>query len=257
MRRYLPILLTISPLLGCNRQVETSLGGEALFVNFKGETTTRPALQIETRLSPPSDRPVGMVTRSAISFHDAQIIKQVASWYAPGNSEDALVRTLLLWPGLLSGPILGSKATSGVGMRIRFGDGRFTPSLEAGFHSSLWTHASQKEMPFDLCVGTWGSFQMSLGDKFGLGMRTTYDLPIYHTLAGLSEGIIGGSVVLTMVTAGKKKQAPEELPPPPPEASDPVGLAQPTSADPPPEPTDPPEASSPEPTHPEPDDAPE
>jgi hypothetical protein len=218
MRRQLPILLVMSTLFGCNRQIETSLGGEALFVNFKGETSTRPALQIETRIAPPSDRPVGMVTRSAISFHDAQIIKQVAGWYAPGDPTDAFVRAILLWPGLLSAPMLGSKTTGGVGMRIRFGDGRFTPSVEAGFQSSLWTHTSQKQMPFDLCVGTWGSFQMSLGDKFGLGMRTTYDLPIYHTLAGFSEGIIGGSVVLTMVTAGKKKQAPEEVPPPPPEA---------------------------------------
>jgi hypothetical protein len=164
---------------------------------------------------------------------------------------------ILLWPGLVTSPMLGSKLSSGGGIRIRFGDGRFAPSLEAGFHGSVWTHFSQKEMPFDLCLGTWGSFQMSLGDKFGIGMRTTYDLPIYHTLAGLSEGIVGGSILLTMVVGGAKDKPPEAIPPPAPTTTDPANSNPPTPPDPPAAPPAPSEASAPEPASPEGDDAPE
>jgi hypothetical protein len=154
---------------------------------------------IETRVTPPDDKAVGFVLRNALSYHDPAFMGKFGNWYFDKDSEWRLAKTLLLWPTLFVGPVISTKNTVGGGMRIRLGSGPIAPSLEGGFHTSVWTHFSQKKMPFDLCLGSWGSFQMSLGKRVGLGVRATYDLPVYHALSGLSKGIVGGSFMMTYI----------------------------------------------------------
>ena len=223
-------------LTGCQRQLETSLGPEALWVHHQSTgVVTRPAIQLETHMVPPNDRPIGVVMRTAISYHDFGIAKRLTDWYEPtDSSEMSMLKTVLLVPALAGTPVIGSKSTSGYGMRIRIGKGPIAASIEGGFHGSVWSHLSQKTMPFDICIGGWGSTQLSLGNRFGLGLRTTYDVPILHTAMSQSKGIIGGSFVLTISSAPntnrkKANQAERQVPPalespedpPPPAAEEP------------------------------------
>ena len=215
----LPFFLLALCLFGCQRQIETSLGPEALWVHHTTTgVTVRPALQLETRIVPPDDHVVGVVSRSTLSFHDPQIVPTLADWYTPDDSTELrLLKTVLLIPGLASTPIIGSKTSSGYGMRVRLGKGPLAVSIEGGVQAGMWAHFSQKVLPFDFLLGGWSSTQLAVGKRVGLGLRATYDVPLFHRATKQSTGIIGGAFVLSFVTKpGRVKNTPPHKTDPPP-----------------------------------------
>ena len=171
-----------------------------------GTTEVRPALVLEVSRRPPPELRLGFVSHATLGFHDARAMGDIYRWYLRTDGEDAGLRLLLLWPGMLVAPFFTASMEGGRGLSLRLAPTARAPSLEFGGQAGLWLHWSAPDWKADLTAGPWGGLEVPLGDRTSLGLRSWVNVPLVYSLTHGGEGwMYGGRAVVTVDLGGGAK----------------------------------------------------
>ena len=90
------------------------------------------------------------------------------------------------------------------------------PYIEGGFQTSMWLRLSDPDLKADLLVGPWAGVGGTITDHVGIGLRSTIEVPLFHTLFDTSPGnIVGSQLIVYWNWEGRDRRRPEAPADPP------------------------------------------
>ncbi len=238
MTRLAVLTLGALTLTACAGRHSTGVGGGLVGIPGVGgeraQPGVTPSLVLDRRSVPAPGKVVGFVHRNSITLHDWKAAGDVAAFYARGWPDHSVHEPALdaAWyiggfPILVMAPLAGSDIAMQPGLTIRPGEGmdRLLPYLEVGPSLSLWLRPSYPALLVDLNVGGWAGVGMPITPTVDLGIRTSVEVPLFHTWLGdVSGPVVTTAAMVSFRRLTKEERKARDAPPglPAPEPSPPA-----------------------------------
>ncbi len=133
------------------------------------------------------------------TVHDLETVRAIYRWYFSGTPEQAMLRSVALFPGLVLAPMAGAHATRGPGLRLYTAGGWPVAYLATGVRGGLFIRPSEEEMLADITGGIWSELGAEVSRHLAMSARASCDLPLimrYHSRGG---ELLSGGVSLSFI----------------------------------------------------------